>query len=572
MTTLEDIMATHGQTNRKPLGYLYWLALLLPFLPMLLPYLASLWSLDYYRFFPIALLTVAFLAWKRVARPLEPPRGYFGWILVGLALALAASSIIVGTFAPAVIGFAIAITGFFWSQSDRSGSSTFALCLPVWVLVRPPFGLDELLIVWLQRASARLMSVILDFVAIPHGIRGNELRLPDKELFVAELCSGILSFYTIAFLAFIIMALMRRKIFLAPVYLAIAVIVSVVAYTAKISLITMADAWLQWDWTSGWASSILGYIILLLCFGLLWSFDNLVASFCHPVEGTHGASEYNPLVKLWNLLFDDGKEASLSQTTETRQSNSRSNMRYVFLSLCLLLTLGTLFASISYVSAGTSSSGDDVSLQLIIDPSPQLIEDATKHLTIEDHQRNRNNENRKLGRNADIWTCTFQDATCQILISQTFSRWQEFSISYQRDWRLLNRGRSSIPEDVTDITDRTPIAMARFRKRVDTANSYGYLLYSALTPDGVAVAPPQDLGRLTAYLDFRRSNQREPLLMMQAWLITEGRLSAAEIDEVRSDFFRIRDSLASEVRSGASSQQPRTPDVPVTGESQGLDQ
>ncbi len=53
------------------------------------------------------------------------------------------------------------------------------------------------LIAFLQRLSSRVSSHILDLLKINHLMTGNVLQVPDKQFFVDEACSGIVSIMSV---------------------------------------------------------------------------------------------------------------------------------------------------------------------------------------------------------------------------------------------------------------------------------------------------------------------------------------------------------------------------------------
>ncbi|MGZ7227087.1 archaeosortase/exosortase family protein, partial [Streptococcus pyogenes] len=76
--------------------------------------------------------------------------------------------------------------------------------------------------------------VLLDAFAVPHAVANNVIQLANRELFVAEACSGIQSVFTLAFLALLMIAWRRRRVWMTPIYLLIACLLAVFANVIRV--------------------------------------------------------------------------------------------------------------------------------------------------------------------------------------------------------------------------------------------------------------------------------------------------------------------------------------------------
>ena len=142
-----------------------------------------------------------------------------------------------------------------------------------WLVVPLPFGRDQMLITMLQRGSSQVSSIVLDWFRVPHLMEGNTLILPDKQFFVDEACSGIVSVMSIIACA-VIYGVWRNRpplhlVLLASAGVGWATLMNVV----RISVIAIAYHWSGVDWSSGTPHEILGLLIFLITFVALVSTD-----------------------------------------------------------------------------------------------------------------------------------------------------------------------------------------------------------------------------------------------------------------------------------------------------------
>ena len=119
--------------------------------------------------------------------------GYvFAWLILALALRVPSPLLAAASLVLLLGAWGYRLSG----QLDRRFPiGPWAL---LWLVLRPPMGLDNQLIAALQHLSSRLSSQALDLIGVNHLMDGNALVLPDKELFVDEACSGIVSVISIA--------------------------------------------------------------------------------------------------------------------------------------------------------------------------------------------------------------------------------------------------------------------------------------------------------------------------------------------------------------------------------------
>ncbi len=175
--------------------------------------------------------------------------------------------------------------------------------------------LDTQLMSWLQRASSRLSSLMLDLIEVPHRLQGNVFELASGTLFIGEACSGVQSLFTMLFCSMFLVAWLRRRITLLPIYLLAAVVWAGCLNVMRIVAIAVAQQKFGIDLLHGWKHDLLGYTCLGLAMGLLASTDRLIQVLAFPVPAS------DPSVK-FVVLGDSFGTASLPLVTKTKRRST----------------------------------------------------------------------------------------------------------------------------------------------------------------------------------------------------------------------------------------------------------
>lgn len=168
------------------------------FSPALLSHFRLQWSADHLSHFPLTLILVAYLFYEDLTgapdfRPAIKWRAVVSGVLAIIAISLSAftRSGWLGTVGYMLTGWAIVdyLGGVEGRNACRRG---FVMML---ALLHPPFGLDQMLIISLQKISSTIASSWLDVQGIANVVTGVVVRTPEKDFLVEEACSGVNSFY-----------------------------------------------------------------------------------------------------------------------------------------------------------------------------------------------------------------------------------------------------------------------------------------------------------------------------------------------------------------------------------------
>ncbi|OYP34406.1 exosortase U [Rhodopirellula sp. MGV] len=553
----------------------FWLALGIVSVPLLVPYLVTLWANTTYHYIPFAVAVVVWLAYQRSDGVFYPPRGTASWAAVGIGLLLVVAGAILKFpwfGAVACVLFATSLLRAMRGPHDRT---LLVLALPLWSAIQL-IRLDALLVIRLQRITTWMSSVLLDAVAIPHAVTNNVIQLADRELFVAEACSGIQSVFTLGFLALTVVAWKKRRVWTAPIYLGIACLLALFSNVVRVTVVALAASWYQIDLAEGWPHELLGYLALGLAFAFLLSFDFLMVTLFHVVPDE---TEFNPLVSVWNrIAIRDSEEEGGRMTQrdtntwieqdrrgmffETAQSLVRNRNAQIGF-LCVMVVVGglSIFQVITSRRPEDRVSGET---DLVFDPPSDLVS-ALQSLSVVNHVANRNYEVPYLGANSDVWECSWEDMTAQIVLSQPHKGWHELCDCYERlDWMLLDRDiKSPTDFETLEIESQNPDALrttyvlARFKQG---PSARGYLLFSGIGSDGTLLDAPNSLAafshRVWNRIDSTGVWDQNEVLMFQMWVIVPDKIEPKRLLALEEDFIAMRAKIADAIAINAGRIRP----------------
>jgi exosortase len=575
-----------------------WGALLIASLPLFAYYLYTLYREDrtHYQFVPLALLSVVVLFKSRWDRILRRPSGWFAWLLITLGVIGIASASYVFSPLMGAIAFVAFGAALLWSSFDGDGKRLIGLALPLAMVVHLPLGLDHLLIVKLQQVTTKITAVLLDRLSVPHMTTGNVIGLVNRELFVAEACSGIQSVFTLLFIASFLVAYRKYPLWFAPPLWLAALVMAVLGNSLRVAIVALASVWMEKDWTAGVSHELVGYASLGVATLLLLAFDQFLQAMFHPIRSVgrfNPAASKNALVKAWDkwVAWLDPSVAmsqklapayaSVGSGDSSRGADSRGDVargmnavaapigevaspQAVSGSVKILLTSGIAIAALAtawlsyrmvndvraHMVAVTLSAAE----QPLFNPPEQTISGMLGNLPVQKYELVRDAATSKVGLPADIWTVGNERVSGQFLLSQPYPEWHDLCICYQvRDWELVDSDiLRAAPGQEPAPNAPSGIGFARFRK---DGERNGYLWVSAITYDGKPVEPPPPMASATP-LARRLGEYVEPvvtgnLMMVQLWVETSGRLTADELLNLRVAFDEGRQRITDVVQQSS---------------------
>ena len=562
--TDQNSSAAQAELGPNPHWRWFWLGLLVAVAPLLIPYFSSMWANPTYRYFPFAIAAVIWLTSVRSDHKFYAPRGWFSWFLIGVGMFL----ILVGAVLQfpwfAAVAFVIFSGTLLYSMRGPSDRSLIVLVLPLLSIVQLVRA-DTLLVRSLQNTTTWMSSVLLDALAVPHAIANNVIQLADRELFVAEACSGIQSVFTLGFLALLMIAWRRRRIWMAPIYLAIACLLAVFANVIRVTTVALVASSDGFDLSKGWPHELLGYFALAMAFAFLLSFDYLIATLIHRVPQE---SEFNPFVTAWNYFAlrpdsEEGGRGTQRSIVNSLERDERStafqwgqrlvNNRVAQISFGCIAGIICLLSLTQVVMSRKPADMVRSDKDLVFDPPNDLLDNSLKELIVLNHVSNRGYENPRLGANSDIWECEWDDAKVQFVLSQPHQGWHELCNCYERlDWLLLDRNIRS-PDDFEklEILAKNPDALtstyvvARFKRG---PSQYGYLMFAGIGSDGTFVDAPDSFSAFTHRVWNRIDStgvwDQNEVIMLQMWITTPDKLKPRRLKVLEEEFVAARARIA----------------------------
>jgi exosortase len=483
----------------------FWSAMLLAPVPLLYIYYLSLWQIEQYRYFPVLFLAIGLLFWERWDRQL---RGPHGWLSVaGLSTGVFAFLVAIAFWSPwiANLGWLLICLIFLRSQRSSSGSleSLVTIWPPMLLLVRLPLNLDQRLTSSLQALTSRISSHVLDRLEVTHTRTGNIFDMSGGRLFVEDACSGVQSLFSLLFIAFFLVAWMRRSSILLPIYALVGIFWAAVMNVVRVVVIALAQEWYALDFAHGWKHELLGYACLALAGLMLFSTDRFLRVWFYPLPSDVMVSAtFNPLAALWNWFFDP--------LTRKVIGNKSDNSSLSFLPV-LALSISTILigAQFAFRPASVAASPTVVAKDLLWEPGADVFGVKVGSGNVVGFESVRGGNNIELGFNSDIWNLDIDGVRARVAVSQPYNEFHELCVCYEANgWKQNDR------TIVSDSGSNWAYVTARF---VAPDGRYGSLVFSGLSVHGEPINPTDvSLSNLFS-ARVRQTSSTYSNLMVQIW-------------------------------------------------------
>lgn len=527
--------------KRGPVAF--WLVALALNVPLLVLYLRSVLRQEQYQYVPFLLIAISCLAWLRIGCKVGYPNGLASKLLFGASI----FALLVGNFL--LSPWSIAVSFVLLASSFLLSHQVGYLAVPLILMIRAPRGYDSLLVTWLQGITTRISSFMLDLFSVPHLVQGNVIELADRELFVAEACSGVQSVFTIAFVTLFVIVWHRRPLLLIPLYLVISLMWAVICNTLRVTVIAIAAAYAQVDLSTGLIHDLVGYAALIVAILLTLSTDVLLSLVFRPILGD-GAWEENPIAVAWNWMFvnDHASEPISVVDKSVEQSLGRagvdievSSKRYAMILIGSVAILA-VFPFLARATISTRATNPDGNL--LVEPSPSMLDGLSPVVRVKFAESMRNGRDPRLGMHADQWSIAYSDLAGTIVFSQPYPEWHNLNICYTGSGWVVASSQYLRPGG--EARDRTEVVLSRFQ-RGDGSN--GYLFFTGLASDGRVLAPP-GVGIIRQIFD-RCSNWLTPRLefsgenaMLQLWVASPSELDPQMISTLVDTLAAARDRFS----------------------------
>jgi exosortase/archaeosortase family protein len=149
----------------------------------------------------------------------------------------------------------------------------------LWLAVPLPFNWDQYLIRSLQRAATLWASGMLDLGGVRHLPDGVVIRIPERDFFVDEACSGVHSLFASLAFTGVLMAASGRGLFVAGFMVASAVGWVLLGNVIRVCSVVVLAGRYGLPVVEGLGHELLGVVIFALVVGLILSTDRLTRFF-----------------------------------------------------------------------------------------------------------------------------------------------------------------------------------------------------------------------------------------------------------------------------------------------------
>ena len=562
-------------------GPMFWLVCLLGTLPLALTYWIGLLGDSQYAFLPLPFVLIGYLYWSRSQSTMSRPQSVAGWSMVATAFLILMLGILVafpwfGAFAFVLVAATALSTVRGNAQRSLTGLIAPLLSLSI------PVGLAGLLSGWINRSSAWLSSIFLDYFEMPHSVAGSVIRLFESEVVVSRICGGFVSFAFVMFVAFAFMAWKRMSLWLLPIYAVAAIVVTLAVNTLRVVLSVIVAESLELDLSEGWYPTLLSAGAAIVSIGLLYSFQHLFAIIFHHVE-PNNESGLNPLVQGWNKFSWMNENRAME---ERSMSDRRDEGDEVEPSLAPQLWYGligtaSLLGLLSLTAAFRSTPDDSQQLAStgpLFAVTETLFKDLDtsesfqlKEFVPDDSPETSDTAKRIAGQKVDQWKGEYQQGNLTLQIVQPITGWIEITRGYQSaGWEIIDRNTDSIEvalgdEEQTDTktTRRRGRDLQREEEEVEEEfNAFatarmrggsegeleGYLFYSAVDRDGRVVETPTALSSMWDSLQRRLGTSSEDALkaaaMIQVFVVSPQKLSPRDLRTLKREYVKHREAVA----------------------------
>ncbi|KAA1259835.1 Transmembrane exosortase [Rubripirellula obstinata] len=582
-TTASDDFRSAQSASEKPWwsqsgGPVFWLVCLVPALPLALAHWIGLLGDSQYAFLPLPFLVIGFLYWQRAEGTISRPETLSKWIVVALGLLAVLLGGLIAFPWLGALGFLLIAAAALSNVRGTIQKSLVGLIAPL-LAISLPSGVTGIFASTINRSTAWLSSIFLDYFEMPHSVSGSVIRLFESEVITSRVCGGLVAFPFFLFIAFSLLAWKRMSLWLLPLYAVAALITTLAVNSLRLVLSVIAAESMEMELTEGWYPFAMSAIAALIGFGLLYSFHHLFAIAFHYVEPNTDAGS-NPFVQFWNKFswMNDNRASE-----ELSRSSNRDDYDDFAPDLALspwygLLGTAALLSVLSIVGVFRGGSDDVqeiVSSGPLFNPTENLFSEisSNENFQINDYQSSADDTSSdpagsSSSRRDDTWTGKFRGGNLTIQITQPLAKWIELSRAYENSgWEVIDRNNESMELVVTDENDEdaeadndsdlddlaeapeefNAFATARMRSG-DGSELEGYLYFSAIDSDGKIMETPTAVGSLSQSFWLRLgmgdSSTTKPAAMIQFLVVTPEKLSPSDIRVLKREFVKHREEVA----------------------------
>ncbi len=558
--TAEAVQERTTKPTPKPLGGSLpfslpaAIAVVIGYAPLVALHLRGLWRREQYQYFPFVIAAFIYLLVTRYQNgralrtsgerlPIVTGSYCVAWLLLAVATLIQSPWL-------AIVSLNILLAGLLISLGQtRHIVNLLGIWLLVWLLVPLPFDVDTRLVVKLQGLSSRISSGILDMWGVRHLMSGNVLQLPDKQFFVDEACSGIVSVMSVIACGLIWVVWKNRSLLHVVLLILAGVGWAISLNVARICIITFAHAWWDVDLSAGWQHKALGLTLFSLTFVALISTDRILEFMLQPIESQGEptpSTRQNPLIRVWNRVVQLGNPLERQAARAVRSSSTSAGLSAPpdgnarFGGNPLMFGGFALLGAVSLVPIAISTHGNFQAVEHAQQIERDFLPERMGTLVLKNFESHHRPAQHELGDYSK--TFTYEDEatgqTYMISFDYPFSGgWHELCVCYKNTgWTLLNR-KVELPE----VNDEWPVITGEFER---SGTEHGYLAFSNFNADALGMSPPTDLIFWQPWRRLRRrllTTVSEDVFQVQVWTGSETAIDESSRELVDNTLLEVRE-------------------------------
>ncbi len=527
--------------------------IVLGYAPLMFMHFWSLWSKEQYQYFPFVLLAFGLLLYTRFREGDDPQPtarsgviARYGYVIAWVMLATA--TLFQSAWLAAVslnVLLAAVLAGL---SHVRKIQNLWGIWFLLWLLIPLPLGVDTTVVVRLQRFSSQISSAILDMSMINHLMTGNVLQLPDKQFFVDEACSGIVSIMAVIACGTIYAVWQNRSPLHIVLLICSGVIWAIALNVTRICVIAIGHAWWEIDLSQGRPHEALGIVLFVLTFVALISTDRILDFLLRPIEFPGGISEQrkNPLVALWNNFTQLG-DPKRQRPVPAGPSNEVPPK--------VGLAASSTFALLGAVSLVPITFATQTTLWSVEHAQTVEADFLPKQLGTlirTDFESIHRPAQHELGDNSKTFTYHDPESKLDYFVSFDFpfsGGWHELCVCYKNTGWTLQRRKAAMPE-LQAVDPEWPIVAGEFTRDQE----FGFVAFSNFNADAEGLSPPTDL---IFWRPWRRMRRRllktfsSQTFQVQVWVSSEEPITDETKQIVEATLIDARQRFRNHFKDGA---------------------
>jgi exosortase len=506
------------------------------FVPLLWAHCRLLWVRPHYQFFPMVFVGAAILALSgpRKSFSLQPDKTWKSWVLMGCSWCLLAGAELFNSSWLSAVASLILLVAVIYAAGGRSLlGQLFPAWLFLWLIIPLPFGLDQSLVLALQRLATQWSSAVLDLMKVYHVVSGNVVEIGSKRFFVAEACTGINSLFSILACTVFYVIYLRTSVVRSILLIIAAMAWVLVANVARIVLVVWFAKQGWADMSGGLRHDLLGFVLFAVALALIWSSDRLLM-----IGAYRKKANVLPGSRLPETTPEEPNGAMESQLAGTWLNSYKVGVAFG-----LLLAWHVLlhYAPNAPSTLAAVDGGPDPQ-RLNLGSLPEQIDGWKRDKFADEHR----NPGSAYGEYSRIWTFNGDAQSATFAVDYPFSEWHLFMDCYtNQGWRVEDKAGHRSSEEGTPGY----YSIATLKK---TGRKTAYLFNCQFDQAGRVAEPPRIGLRATLarhQTAFRRllalggqtagteQLQVGTLLQFQMLVETDAPFSAAELSRARERFF-----------------------------------